>query len=130
MYRLTAILLLLSLSPLCSQSLSDAISDLEEVSRIITDLDKDNKNLNQLLLNLQQNETQREQYLESLEASAQKREELLEKVSIQLKQTVQTSQEQTKNYERLSLRFKALSYCTVGLTVAGAAGWILWAVNK
>ena len=131
MKKLIAALLLLSLSwPLCSQSLSGIISDLEEVLQIISDLETDNKSLNQQLLSLQQNETQREQHVGSLENSAQKQEELLGKLSIQLKQAAQASQEQMKSYERLSLRFKILTYCTVGVTAAGAVGWILWGASR
>jgi len=130
MKKLTAILLLLSLScPLYSQSLSDLISDLEDVSRIIGDLESSNESLKERLNDLQRNETEREKWLENLEISIEKREELLAELSKQLKQMEQTSQRQIKSYDRLSLRFKVLTYCTVGITVAGVTGWILWAVK-
>lgn len=131
MKKITAVCLLLLLSlPLFSQSVSDLISDLEEVSQIISDLENSNETLKEQLQNLLQNETLREQQLGSLEASAQKREELLERLSAQLQQAAQASRGQTKLYEKLLRRYKILSYCTVGLTAAGATGWILWAVNK
>jgi len=131
MKKPTAIILLLSLSlPLYSQSVSELISDLEEVSRIISDSESSNRILYEQLNLLQQNETLKGMQLDTLEASIGRQQQLYQELSAQLMHREQALQERTKFCERLSLRFKVLSYCTVGVAAAGITGWILWAAGK
>lgn len=130
MKKIIAILLLLSLSyPLCSQSLSGLISDLEEVSQIISESENNIENIKQQLQDLKLNNLQTEKQLEDSEISIERQRELLATLSEQWKQLEQTYQQQTKSYDKLSFRFKALSYFTVGIGVAGVTGWILWAIK-
>ena len=123
MKKAIAIILLLSFSfPLYSQSLSDLILDLEEVSEIITDLESSNENRNEQLLNLQNK-------IEEMLSLSEMQEISFQELSEQLQEQAQVLQEQMKSYALLSRGFKILSYCTVGVTVLGLTGWILWATK-
>ena len=128
--RITAILLLLSLSyPLCSQSLPDLISDLEEVSLIIETLESSNKRQRLLLESLQENETLKEQELAGLRLSIERQAQSYQTLLRQTREIVRISEEQARSYGLLSKRFKILTYCTVGIGAFGLAGWTLWALK-